>query len=159
MIEFVSAFCLDGKVDRRRVYRRWLDSDSRGLVVGGLSVVLASRFGFPFEDLVLTVFVMVCFSPSFCQVLLWTAVRSIRRRLGYLGATLPPFCVRLVNTSGGVSLRWAWFVLAALPTRWESRGLQRGPPGACWLESSREVLHGGQTYPVDGLIPRIRAKR
>ena len=77
MIEFVSAFCLDGKVDRRRVYRRWLDSDSRGLVVGGLSVVLASRFGFPFEDLVLTVFVMVCFSPSFCQVLLWTAVRSI----------------------------------------------------------------------------------
>ena len=28
------------------------------------------------------------------------------------------------------------------------------------LESSREVLHGGQRYtPVDGLIPRIRAKR
>ena len=78
MIEFVSAFCLDGKVDRRKVYRRWLDSDSRGLVVGGLSVLLASRFGFPFADLVLTVFVvMVCFSPSFCQVLLCTAVRSI----------------------------------------------------------------------------------
>ena len=127
MIEFVSAFCLDGKVDRRRVYRRWLDSDSRGLVVGGLSVVLASRFGFPFADLVLTVFVvMVCFSPSFCQVLLWTAVRSIAE---------------------------GWVILM------RRRGLQRGPPGACWLESSREVLHGGQIYPVDGLIPRIRAKR
>ena len=29
--------------------------------------------------------------------------------------------------------------------------------GASWLESSREVLHGGQRYPVDGLVPRYRA--
>ena len=37
-----------------------------------------------------------------------------------------------------------------------TRGLVLGAswPGAC-LESSREVLHSGQRYPVDGLIPRM----
>ena len=31
--------------------------------------------------------------------------------------------------------------------------------GLVGLESSREVLHGGQRYPVDGLVPRYRAIR
>ena len=42
-----------------------------------------------------------------------------------------------------------------------TRGLVLGAsrPGAC-LESSREVLHGGQRYPVDGCDPPyVRAKR
>ena len=34
-----------------------------------------------------------------------------------------------------------------------------GTREASWLESSGEVLHGDQRYPVDGLVPRYRAIR